>query len=115
RSSKQQSFHESKPRQLPFSTAPGGKYPIVEEKINIEAPPALMLTEETPIALMIGPSVTMSLASVLTSCFSIMSAIENGSDLSAVYPSIIMASTMIMGSVMWPLLSRGYEKRKRRR
>lgn len=97
-----------------FSTAPGEKHLIIEEKINVEAPPPLMSIEETPIALMIGPSVTMSLASVLTSCFSIMSAIENGSDLSVVYPSVIMASTMIIGSVVWPLFSRNYEKRRRR-
>lgn len=81
-------------------------------KFEIEHPPAKAAAETTPAIFTLGPSLTMGMASVATAGFSVANNISNGGSMMNVAPTLIMAGSMVLGSVMWPLISKGAEKRR---
>ena len=81
-------------------------------KFEIEHPPAKAAAEATPAIFTIGPSLTMGMASVATAGFSVANNISNGGSMMNVAPTLIMAGSMVLGSVMWPLITKGTEKRR---
>lgn len=83
--------------------------------INIELPPAKVATDASPAIFSIGPSLTMGMASVATAGFSVVNNINNGGSLMTVAPTMIMAGSMVLGSIMWPLISKGAEKRRNKK
>lgn len=86
--------------------------PFVFTKREIEDPPPRKQQSQLPLALTLGPSFTMGLASMSTALFSLQQAIANNLALTSVYPTLIMASSMMAGTILWPILIRTYEKRK---
>ena len=61
---------------------------------------------------MLGPSLTMAIASVSVAVISVINIISsNGSMLSAI-PSLLMAFTMLLTATLWPLLTKKNEKKK---
>lgn len=86
----------------------------VEEKtITVDSPPAKEQEDDTPIAMKIGPSLAMGLASVLSAGVSVMFLLDqqSGSMLRAI-PMIAMAVSMLTGSALWPVLNRRFERKK---
>ena len=61
---------------------------------------------------LLGPSLTMSLASGCSSLFMVQNLLANQQPLSMAMPSLVMAGSMLVGSLLWPLLTRRYELRK---
>ncbi len=94
-----------------FYCSPRFKRDIKTSTIKIDAPPTNQQREEMPIMLAIGPSMTMGLASLTTGLFAVNNAIQNGNVSSAI-PSIVMSSSMLLGTVLWPILSKRYEKKR---
>ena len=96
-----------------FYRSPRFKREIEKAKFRIDDPPQNQIGDEMPVALVLGPSITMGAASLGTAAFSVSTAMSNGNMTSAV-PSMIMAGSMLLGSVMWPVLSKRYEKKHKR-
>lgn len=94
-----------------FYRSPRFKRDIKEKIIKVDAPPVNQQREEMPIMMAIGPSLTMGLASLTTGLFAINNAMQNGNINSAI-PSIVMSFSMLLGTVLWPILSKRYEKKR---
>lgn len=93
---------------------PRFKREILPKEFKIDAPPNNQIGEEMPMLLMIGPSATMGMAALTTGIFAITNAISNG-NITAAIPSAVMSLSMLLGTVMWPIVSRKFEKKRKRR
>lgn len=91
-----------------FTRSPGILHRIISETIEIYPPTAKRENSVRPALLAIGPSMTMSLAMIVSVTFMISS----GSSGRSIVPSAVMACSMFAGAVIWPLLTRRYNKKK---
>lgn len=80
-------------------------------EIEIDAPPNPFIVDKTPAILVVGPSLTMSMVMLVSLGVSIANAIIGGQK-STIIVSAVMAVGMLLGSLMWPMLLRGYQKRR---
>lgn len=97
-----------------YYRTPRFKRDIQKKEIKVDAPPASFIREEMPISLVIGPSMTMGLASLVTAGYSIYNAVNNGNIMSAI-PSISMSVGMLLGTILWPIFSKKYEKKRNKK
>ncbi len=97
-----------------FYRSPRFKRDIEKAVFKIDAPPQNSIGEELPFILMLGPSITMGMASMATAIFAVNNAIGNG-NISSALPSIVMSSSMLLGTVLWPVISKRYEKKRKLR
>ncbi|SDM84863.1 type VII secretion protein EssC [Bacillus sp. OK048] len=97
-----------------FYRSPRFKRDVEKAVIKIDSPPPNAIGEEMPLMLVLGPSVTMGMASMATALFAINNAMATG-DYSRAMPSIMMSSSMLLGTILWPILSKKYDRRRRRK
>lgn len=83
---------------------------IEYEEIEVDAPPTLPVVEKTPAILLVGPSLTMSMAMLASISTSIFSAIYGG-NMTTVLANMMMAIGMLLSSLLWPSLMRSYQKK----
>ncbi len=81
--------------------------------IKIDPPPQVQKLETVPLALMLGPSITMAMTSMSTGLLSVSNVISNGGDISQALPTLIMSVSMLLGTVLWPILTKNYEKKQK--
>lgn len=89
-----------------FYRSPRFKRSIVKTNIRIDAPPPAEKTEDAPLLLTIGPSITMGLGAVIMAVVSFNKGGSSG------LPFLLMAGIMVGGMILWPILSRRYQKKK---
>jgi len=94
-----------------FVSSPRILKSLDSEEIEIDSPPNPSTADKTPAVLVIGPSLTMALAMLISMGISISNALQNG-QLGTIITSGTMAVGMLLGAVMWPLLLRSYRKRR---
>ncbi len=92
-----------------FTRSPNFKRKIQPFSLSIDPPPTKQVMEEQPLYLAIGSSMTMGIASLTTGCFTIVNAVANGNVASAI-PTAVMSISMLTGSLLWPFLTRRYQK-----
>lgn len=95
-----------------FSRSPRFRKEIEHAEVKIDPPPPLEKEETVPLALMIGPSITMGMTSVSTGLISLINGI-NGGNMASVIPTLLMSVSMLLGTVLWPLLTKRHEKKQR--
>lgn len=93
-----------------FYRAPRFISEINARQINIDPPPENQNNDETPMVMVIGPSLTMGMASVASGVFSVVSALERG-NISNAIPSLVMCLSMLLGTLMWPIITKKYQSR----
>lgn len=98
-----------------FFRSPRLKKDIVPAQISIDPPPAPQKEEATPLALVIGPSMTMGMASMSMGIFSLMNVLSNGGSMTQALPTLIMSFSMLLGTILWPILTKKYEKKQKRK
>lgn len=90
-----------------FYRSPRFKRDIETKVFKIDSPPNSQVGDEMPIMMAIGPSMTMGMASMVTAVYGIQQ--QN-------YMSAITSGCMLLGTVLWPIISKKYEgKRKRKK
>lgn len=94
-----------------YYRSPRFRREIEEKKITVDAPPASYKREEMPLLMVLGPSMTMGIASITMAAFSVYNAVKNGNVASSI-PSMVMSLSMLLGTVLWPIVSKRYEKRR---
>lgn len=94
-----------------FYPAPRLSKSIHPIKLQVDDPPAKKEPDDQPVLMHIGPSFLMGMTSVFMVANSVSQIAGGGSVLSAM-PSIAMAVAMIGGSVVWPIISRSYNRKK---
>ncbi len=89
-----------------FFRSPRFKRDVEKAEFKIDAPPKSPVGEEMPLMLTIGPSMTMGMASMTMAVYGIM----QGN-----YISTVTSGCMLLGTVMWPVISKKYEKKNKTR
>ena len=79
--------------------------------MSIDPPPQREKVETVPLALMLGPSLTMGMASLSTGILSVTNAIVDDKPITSVLPTLTMSFSMLCGTVLWPILTKRYEKK----
>ena len=97
-----------------FYRSPRFKRDIEAKTIKVDSPPDSTDGQRLPLVLTIGPSITMGLASLTSAAYSINNAVNSG-NIQAYMPSIVMSISMLAGTLLWPLLTRFYEKITRKK
>jgi len=106
-------IEEASPEQL-FFRSPRMRRSVGEAHIKIDAPPAEEKPDDTPLLMILGPSVTMGMSAGVMAMFALMNARTTG-NYSAAIPMVVMSGLMMVGMVLFPILSRRMQKRKRAR
>ncbi len=86
---------------------------IEHATIKIDPPPQLQKLETVPLALMLGPSLTMGMTSLSTGILSVTNVISNGGEITQALPTLLMSVSMLLGTVLWPILTKRYEKKQK--
>lgn len=95
-----------------FSRSPRFVTSIIEENMQIDSPPGKIEPDDTPVLYTIGPMLTMSMSSLVSAAVSIINLKKgNGSIINAL-PAIIISITMLLSTLLWPLLMRKFNKRR---
>ena len=97
-----------------YYRAPRFKYGVDTFEMKLDAPPSNQAGDEVPLIMLIGPSMTMGMASIATGAFAVTSAIGRG-DIRSAIPSIVMSLSMLLGTLMWPLITKTYQRRMKER
>ncbi|MDO4524972.1 MAG: FtsK/SpoIIIE domain-containing protein [Bacteroidales bacterium] len=96
-----------------FFRSPRFHREIEHAEIKIDPPPQLQNPETVPMALMLGPSLTMGLASLSTGLLTVSNVLSNGGEFTQALPTLMMSVSMLLGTVLWPILTKKYEKKNR--
>ncbi|NMB34508.1 MAG: type VII secretion protein EssC [Clostridium sp.] len=96
-----------------FYRSPRFKRGIEELEIKVDSPPSNAIGEEIPLIFLLGPSMTMGMAFLSSAFFSFHNAISRGGDFTSVAPTLVMSVSMLLGTVLWPILTKRYEKKKK--
>lgn len=95
-----------------FYKSPRFNFIVEEATVDIDEPPAPIKQEELPMILTIGPQITMLSISVL-SMFNYLSSYSNGNgSKSRFIISIATIGATIIGTLLWPLITRKYNKKR---
>lgn len=86
---------------------------IEHAQITIDPPPQLQKMDTVPLALMLGPSMTMGMTSLSTGLLALYNVTSNGGDLIQSLPTLMMSVSMLLGTVLWPILTKKYEKKQK--
>ena len=103
------------PDETVFYRSPRFKRDVKTAEIKLDPPTPLSNQDGTPFMLMLGPSLTMGMASLFTGLFSYYNVVSSGGNVRQAIPSLVMAGSMVCGTVLWPVFTKLYEKRKRRK
>ena len=98
-----------------FSRSPRFTSSIKHEDVKITAPPSVQDPHMQPEILSIGPRMTMMLSSMCTIMVTLGNIATGQTTLQSSLMSIILSLVMMISSLLWPILSRKYQKRRQRR
>ncbi len=96
-----------------FFRSPRFRTIIEKEEMVIDPPPGKEKQEEVPFIYTMGPMMTMGMSSIL-SLYNTVDAISAGErSLQQSLPSLVMAIGMLASMLLWPLLTRRYQKKQK--
>lgn len=95
-----------------FYPAPRLSRSVAPLALRVDAPPTREEEEAQPVLMQIGPSFLMGVSSVFMGASAISGIAEGGSLLSSL-PSLSMTVALLGGTIVWPIVSRAYERRMR--
>ena len=98
-----------------FFKAPRFRSGTEKVVINIDPAPAKEKEDKTPIIYIIGPMLTMGMTSMVTAFTAVNNVVNGGRDLSEALPSLIIAGSMLLTMILWPLLTKRYQKNERKK
>ena len=98
-----------------FHKTPRFKPNIEEKELVIDPPPVKEQEPNTPVLLTVGPMLTMSMSSMVMAFVSISNLKNGNGSLISALPSIVMAFAMLLSTLLWPSITRRYEKKLARK
>lgn len=93
-----------------YYRAPRFKSDVEPLTLKLDPPPSCNNSDNMPMLMSIGPSITMGLASATTATFSVVNAISSG-NVTAAIPSVVMSLGMLSGTLLWPTLTKNYQRK----
>lgn len=98
-----------------FFRSPRFKTKIEPVNIKIDEPPAKQEQEKTPLIYTVGPMLTMSMVSVSMGYSSLSGVLDGSKTLQSAMPSLIMCGAMLLSMLLWPLLSKLYQRKQQKK
>ena len=95
-----------------YTKTPRLKRSITTKEIQLSPPPNSEKKEELPLILTIGPMMTMGVMSGITLYRSLSKLIDGTGDLDSVLPQLIMSIIMLTSMLVWPNITRAYNKKR---
>lgn len=95
-----------------FYRAPRFKTKIEPVDISIDTPPGKQTEDKTPLIYTVGPMLSMSMMSATTGITALQSLADGSKDFKAVAPSLITTGVMLSTMILWPSLTKAYQKRQ---
>lgn len=95
-----------------FYRAPRFKRSIQNSLYRLDPPPNPVKIEKVPMVLMLGPSITMGMTSVTMGLIAVQNVAMNGSSLMSAAPTLMMSMAMLLGTILWPTLTKRHEKKQ---
>lgn len=96
----------------PYHRSPRQIYKLDDDVIEIEAPPQLRVPNRKPLAMIIGPSMTMALPMIFGCLLTISSSRASGRSGIFLYTGIITSVSSVLVGIIWTLVNLRYEKRR---
>ncbi|MCL2882791.1 MAG: type VII secretion protein EssC [Coriobacteriia bacterium] len=96
-----------------FFRSPRFRREIKSPKIKIDAPPAEEKKDETPAIMVLGPAVTMGLASGVMALAAVGNVMNGSSTMGQAAPMLVMSGAMMVGMIVWPMVSRSSEAKRK--
>ncbi|MCL1791730.1 MAG: type VII secretion protein EssC [Peptococcaceae bacterium] len=94
-----------------FYRSPQFNRDIEKPTYTVDSPPPGAVSEETPRMLTLGPALTMGMTSVVMTAFTVTTALGGG-NLAGATPTLLMSASMLLGSVLWPTLTKKHDKKR---
>lgn len=101
------------PEKRYFFRSPRFHREVKRAEVHIDPPPQAQKLDTVPLALMLGPSLTMAMTSVSTGILSVSNVVANGGKITQALPTLVMSVSMLLGTVLWPVLTKKYEKKQK--
>ncbi|WP_234121607.1 type VII secretion protein EssC [Clostridium hydrogenum] len=98
-----------------FYRSPRFKKDVERVKIRIDSPPALGNQDEMPLMLILGPSLAMGMTSLFTGIVTLQSVMSTHGNIMTAMPTLMMSLSMLLGTVLFPILSKKYETKRRKK
>lgn len=98
---------------ITFTPSPAMHKKIKHAEVRVDAPPNAQKVEETPIALLLGPALTMGMTAIVMALVGISNYYNGTATLASVLPTLVMSFSMLCGTLLWPPLTRRHEKKKK--
>ena len=98
-----------------FSKSPRLRRFIETKKIKLDPPPSNNNNEEMPLMLVIAPMLTMGITSLVTITNVILRLNSRQTTMSQSWPQLVTASTMLLSSLLWPIITNLYNKKNKER
>jgi len=95
-----------------FQRSPRFRSILKEREIEFASPPNVNPPKVMPAILTLGPQLTMFITSGFTMFTSLSSVFAGQSTLTQVMPSILMSLIMTISGLLWPTLTRKYQKKE---
>ena len=93
-----------------FYRAPHFYREFEDYSVKIDSPPAKKDNQSTPMVLTIGPMITMSMTSVMMLLSQFQAIASGEKDFASSMTGMITAGVMLASCLLWPLLTRLYQK-----
>jgi S-DNA-T family DNA segregation ATPase FtsK/SpoIIIE len=97
-----------------FFRSPRFKRDIKRTQIKVDPPPSKPNQERVPLLLTLGPSLTMGMSAGFMAVYSMQNALNSTGSIRNALPSLVMAVSMLTGSIVWPILMRKHETKKKK-
>ena len=94
-----------------FYPAPRLMHSVHRRAFTVDGPPQGKKRDEAPAIMKLGPSFIMGLTSVFMVA-STVSRLAGGADVMTTLPMLAMSISMIAGMLIWPLISKRYERKR---
>lgn len=101
------------PQNERFCRSPRFCRSVKVEDVRVDAPPNRERIEEVPLALLLGPALTMGVTSVVMGAVAVSNYLAGTSTLTSTIPTLVMSLSMLCGTVLWPMLTKKHEKKKK--
>ena len=96
-----------------FYRSPRFMRQIETATFKIDPPPNIQKADEVPLALTLGPSMTMGIASLSTAVMAIVNFSSGQGNLTSIIPTLCMSFSMLLGTVLWPILTKKNDRKRK--
>lgn len=113
-SKKEDSGYECRPETRLFFRSPRFCRELTTFRMAVDPPPNPERIDDTPLLLVLGPALTMGLTAVIMAVIAIINYNSGRSDILATIPTMAMSFTMLCGTLLWPVLTRRNDNKRRK-